>query len=1159
MNQNGSKQKKKSISILIVCFMFFSIFSPAAILASDAGAEGVVDVSQDVFMTEDYSGDEAIREEGELEEYAPYGAYVVIMPIGYSVTVGIWEDLRTEINNAAGGAVEIVVTANLSATGGAIVIPADTYVILLADGNWNITNDNASDSSAFIVEGTLNLGAENPGGGLTISGFTLGAITVLDGGTFNMYAGTISDNISVPAHDGGGVFVTGGTFNMHGGEISGNDVDFGSGGGVFVKNDSTFNMYGGEISGNGAQSGSGVSLTNSSTMTMSGGYITSNTAINNSGGVIVSNNSTFEMSGGYITDNTTTGQSGGVGVSGGTFEMSGGEISGNTANDSGGGVTLTGGNSTFTMSGDALISGNTVNNVGGGGVVVSTGATFTINTTGIGGGIIGNTSNGVWGGGGVWIIDGTMIMEQGVIADNTASNAGGGVHVSIDSTLTMTGGTITENIATLGGGVEMSSGQFNLQGGTISNNTATTGNGGGINHRGGSIFTNSINDAVTITGNTAGGNGGGIYMGSNAIAAGNTLHVTDDVIISNNTAANNGGGVFMNHTNTRLNMTGGIISGNTATIGNGGGVLVVFGGTEVSVTGGKVINNIAQLDGGGMWIPIPSRPLPTLQVDTSVIFEGNIALRGIFDYGLVDGLADFPNIQWSGVNSAPGTHLLNNFDINNYTPGTAPLWPVTFDLNGGNVGGNIENIVYLYEEGELIGLPGVPKPIRPGFTFIGWQLDGEGTIYTAEEVADHAVYGPLTFVAVWIPKPPTITKEASWERSGSPMAGDTITYIITITNPNETVTLDVYDFVVVDQLDSRITFVPNSVTQAVYNSDGSWQTVVADVYYYNGELRITLKNELPAGAYIVITFDVTIASNTAGQTINNTAILKDADGYEVDRDEAGVTIRAGGNGGGGGRPGGGEGPGADDGDEVTRPDRPELDVFTTDHISYLVGFPDGTIRPNSTITRAEVATIFFRLLDDNYRIQVWSQNNPFSDVVLTNWFNNAVSTLANAEIVEGFPDGIFRGTQAITRAEFVTMVARFLDDTNYTGADRFNDISGHWAREYINVIGQYDWIRGFAGGDFRPNQNITRAEAAAIVNRMLNRQPESVEDLLPGMVTWPDNMNENAWFYLYIQEATNSHDFEMKADGVHERWTELWEPRDWTVLERPNSRPQDIL
>ena len=241
-------------------------------------------------------------------------------------------------------------------------------------------------------------------------------------------------------------------------------------------------------------------------------------------------------------------------------------------------------------------------------------------------------------------------------------------------------------------------------------------------------------------------------------------------------------------------------------------------------------------------------------------------------------------------------------------------------------------------------------------------------------------------------------------------------------------------------------------------------------------------------------------------------------------------------------------------------EEPVMGLFSDQHEAYLLGFPDGTIRPNSTMTRAEVATIFFRLLDDDYRAQVWSQDNPFSDVTADNWFNNAVSTLTNADILEGFPDGTFRGNQAITRAEFVTMVSRFITEPSHRGGtDLFNDIDGHWAREYINVVGHYDWIRGFGDGSFRPNQNVTRAETAAIVNRMLDRQPEGLVDLLPGMVIWPDNMNTNAWFYLYIQEATNSNNFEMKADGVHKRWTELRENRDWTVLERPYSSPWDIL
>jgi len=501
----------------------------------------------------------------------------------------------------------------------------------------------------------------------------------------------------------------------------------------------------------------------------------------------------------------------------------------------------------------------------------------------------------------------------------------------------------------------------------------------------------------------------------------------------------------------------------------------------------------------------------------------------------------------------PGTHTAV-VTVSTASIGVPQTFTVTFVVDdpgyvtiyfkagdGGSFAGNVPMQTVTIQQGTLVSA--VPTPIaNPYRQFSHWERYGNE--YSSDDILEMAFYKNAEFIAIWNILDMSIEKTA--DRTTA-RVGDTIVYTIAIRNLNETGTLNVYDFVVIDPLDTRLTFVPDTVRAAVYNSDSVQQSVAAFVYgHENGELRVTLKEkELPAGSYIVIKFDVTVAVNTAGQTIGNTVILEDANAEEIDRGTTYVTIRASGS---GGRPGGGD-------NETTRPDLPELDVFTDDHISYLVGFPDGTIRPNNTITRAEVATIFFRLFDDSYRTQIWRQSNPFSDVVTTNWFNNAVSTLTNANILEGFPDGTFRGNQAITRAEFVAIIARFLDDTDYDGADRFNDISGHWAREYINVVGQYDWIRGFAGGDFRPNQNITRAEAAAIVNRMLNRLPESAEDLLPSMVTWPDNANQNAWFYLYIQEATNSHDFEMKADGVHERWIELREPRDWTVLEKPNSRP----
>ena len=229
------------------------------------------------------------------------------------------------------------------------------------------------------------------------------------------------------------------------------------------------------------------------------------------------------------------------------------------------------------------------------------------------------------------------------------------------------------------------------------------------------------------------------------------------------------------------------------------------------------------------------------------------------------------------------------------------------------------------------------------------------------------------------------------------------------------------------------------------------------------------------------------------------------------------------------------------------------------HHAYIIGFDDGTVRPHASLTRAQATTIFFRLVDDNHRTSIWSQSSNFGDVSLPRWYNNSISTMASGGMVHGFPDGNFRPQQSITRAEFATMLARFMGVGRSADTAPFNDTAGHWASGYINTAFAQNWIAGFADGTFRPEQAITRAEVAAIVNRALGRRLQSVDDLLPGMLEWRDNANVNAWYYLYIQEATNTNYHEMKADGIHKRWVQLAASRNWTVLERPESRPQDIL
>ena len=208
-----------------------------------------------------------------------------------------------------------------------------------------------------------------------------------------------------------------------------------------------------------------------------------------------------------------------------------------------------------------------------------------------------------------------------------------------------------------------------------------------------------------------------------------------------------------------------------------------------------------------------------------------------------------------------------------------------------------------------------------------------------------------------------------------------------------------------------------------------------------------------------------------------------------------------------------------------------------------------------------MATIFFRLLTDEYRASIWSQTNSFSDVPPERWFNNPISTMERGGLFAGLPiDHNFYPNQHGTRAEFAAMVVNYLGLGQITNNDEniFTDINNHWAKNAIITAYRQGWVEGYGDGSFRPDQLITRAEVAALVNRALMRLPKSADDLLPNMVMWSDNMDKYAWYYLYIQEATNSHYHLIKPDGIHETWVELIPPREWWRLERKNSVPGDI-
>ena len=243
------------------------------------------------------------------------------------------------------------------------------------------------------------------------------------------------------------------------------------------------------------------------------------------------------------------------------------------------------------------------------------------------------------------------------------------------------------------------------------------------------------------------------------------------------------------------------------------------------------------------------------------------------------------------------------------------------------------------------------------------------------------------------------------------------------------------------------------------------------------------------------------------------------------------------------------GHGGNGGGTVTIPDDVPTGLNGKDHYAYVVGYPDGMVYPQKNITRAEVATIFFRLLTDETREANMTKSNSYNDMKDGAWYTCAVSTLSKMGIIKGYEDGSFKPDASISRAEFAAIAARFDPDGDKTPAT-FSDVSSHWAKDEISIAANHGWIKGYEDGSFKPDQKITRAETMTLVNRVLKRLPETKDDLHKDMKTWPDNQNESAWFYLAVQEATNSHYQKLKKDGTHETWESMRETRDWAALEK---------
>lgn len=217
---------------------------------------------------------------------------------------------------------------------------------------------------------------------------------------------------------------------------------------------------------------------------------------------------------------------------------------------------------------------------------------------------------------------------------------------------------------------------------------------------------------------------------------------------------------------------------------------------------------------------------------------------------------------------------------------------------------------------------------------------------------------------------------------------------------------------------------------------------------------------------------------------------------------------------------------------------------TADHFAYVQGYPDGTVKPAGNITRAETAAILFRLMDDASRKTYYSTKSGFRDVASGSWYNTYVATLNNAGVITDSSNGYFRPNEAITRAELAAMLAKFSETTS--AANYFNDVSAkYWAANAIAICAKLGWITGYPDGTFRPDRNVTRAELMAMINRATGRAPKSADAFLPGMKTWIDNTSDK-WYYLDVQEATNSHSYTVKGS---ETWTALTSDPNWSLYE----------
>lgn len=502
---------------------------------------------------------------------------------------------------------------------------------------------------------------------------------------------------------------------------------------------------------------------------------------------------------------------------------------------------------------------------------------------------------------------------------------------------------------------------------------------------------------------------------------------------------------------------------------------------------------------------------------------------------------------------------------------------VKYNANGGT--GTMDDQRFRYAgEGDAYLNPNAF--VRPGYRFLGWSetADGTGTSYAdkAKFLGVPAKNGAIVnLYAQWKELPDitidytpfpedlgtvTLNTAQAKEPSEEELAPQSI-YTVSETGspdhqvhsfqgataqPKDGCTFKGWYDQNKNQCSTAQSFVPQAGTDNLYQS-GSYVAVfeaqqytlhfdanggegtMGDLTYTHGQDQSLTKCGFTRAGYDFLGWATAADGNVAYHDQQSLSITKDTTLYAVWKQQPNQ---------------GGSGGHHNSGGTQEKPDEtPPTTLNDTDHYAYIVGYEDGTIRPNGHITRAEAATVFFRLLTDKARDANLTDRSPYPDVSAGAWYNKAIATLSRMGILSGYEDGSFRPNATVTRAEFAAMAARF--DTEAKPVDTpFTDLTGCWAADEIAKAYGKGWVNGYGDNTFRPNGPITRAEAVTLINRVLRRLPETDKDLLPDERTWPDNP-ETFWGYLALQEASNSHLYDRKSDG-YETQTKILPPRDWS-------------